>query len=864
MMETRSTQPDLPADRTHTLPPGSLAHTRDLPTPPLSAWPSVPGYEVLGELGRGGMGVVYQAKHLRLGRVVALKMILIGAHASAEQRQRFVAEAQAVARLQHPNIVQVFEIAEAAPAPYFSLEFVPGGTLAQRAGGTPQPPHRAAQLVETLARAMDYAHGQGVVHRDLKPGNILLTAEGAPKITDFGLAKLSDAAGPTRTGAIVGTPAYMAPEQAEGRAVGPLTDLHALGALLYELLTGRPPFQADSLPGLLAQIMLVEPLPPRQLVPSLPRDLEIICLKCLEKVPQQRYASAGALADDLRRFQADESIAARPPTVAQRWHRFARRHRALVWATTLVGCTLTLGLLGTSVGLWRAWAAEGQLRTNVTQLLAARQQLHRDLLDSHLTTAKLACQRGDWQAALQADEAALLLDPPDVLGLRLHRVLVRTMLNDRAGAERELHALAQEPDLGPHEGLLHLLRGDLSLSRWHDRAAALADLHRALELGLSPADTAYVRGLLAERTIDAELHFRTALALDPFHVRAHQMLLIDLVMLGRATDARQQAHLTLQLFPDDPNPRVVLALFAVIAGDPATAQRELDQVLPRFDTGTATAIRRGFELAQLAARPEADFAGWAGVWLKTRAATQLTALLAEGRGLPALQLTGGNFVNLPAAANGLGVFLDPIVRAWRGQEPSVAELAHMEEALVGHPLGDLALMLATFKLNRASLELNRPGGRDWPAIYALLFRSATLFQQAAESPCLIASHPRAARGHALQAQVLCARAVQLGPPDPRWHATALANVRWFLGQPDLTPAEAQFVAGLALELGEPSLARAVTQAGLERQPRAVDLWQVLLRVDQAIGAHQRTRTTAQRLLQLAPNHPAAQQVLAEP
>ena len=210
------------------------------------AVPAIAGYEILGELGRGGMGVVYRARQVRLNRPCVLKMILGGAHAGAEAAARFLAEAEAVARLQHPNIVQIHHIGEADGLPFFELEYVDGGSLDRRLDGTPWPARRAAELVEALARGVAEAHRQGIVHRDLKPGNVLLAADGTPKITDFGLAKsLAADSGLTRTDSIMGSPGYMAPEQAEGKTkqVGPLADVYALGAILYELLTGRPPFR---------------------------------------------------------------------------------------------------------------------------------------------------------------------------------------------------------------------------------------------------------------------------------------------------------------------------------------------------------------------------------------------------------------------------------------------------------------------------------------------------------------------------------------------------------------------------------------------------------------------------------------------
>jgi serine/threonine-protein kinase len=283
--------------------------------------PAIPGYEILGELGCGGMGKVYKARQAGVNRVTALKVVLAGLHASPEERERFRIEAEAAARVQHPHVVQIYEVGEHDGHHYLALEFVEGGSLAQKINGTPLPPRRAAELLAQLADGVHEAHQRGVVHRDLKPANVLLTAAGLPKITDFGLAKRLDADfAHTQTGAILGTPSYMAPEQAEGRSkdVGPATDVYALGAMLYELLTGRPPFRAATLWETVEQVRSQEPAPPRLLQPGTPRDLETICLKCLQKEPDRRYRSAQELRDDLRRFLDGEPIHARSINVLER------------------------------------------------------------------------------------------------------------------------------------------------------------------------------------------------------------------------------------------------------------------------------------------------------------------------------------------------------------------------------------------------------------------------------------------------------------------------------------------------------------------------------------------------------------------
>jgi WD40 repeat protein/tetratricopeptide (TPR) repeat protein len=341
------------------LPPGMEATTVPVrpdggrpDPPPEGGWPSVPGYEILGELGRGGMGVVYKARQTALGRVVALKMILDADYAGEDARRRFEAEARAVARLQHANIVQVFEVGEHRGTPFFSLEYCPGGSLAGQLDGTPWEAGRAAALVEPLARALHAAHREQVVHRDLKPGNVLLGGDGTPKVTDFGLAKKLDEQGQTRTGVVMGTPSYMAPEQAAGenRAVGPAADVWALGTILYELLTGRPPFKGATTLETLRQVLGDEPVPPSRLNPQVPRDLETVCLKCLEKDPPRRYGSAEALADDLRRFQSGEPVAARPAGRLERLTKWARRRPAQA-ALVLVGSLATVLLVAGLVSL---------------------------------------------------------------------------------------------------------------------------------------------------------------------------------------------------------------------------------------------------------------------------------------------------------------------------------------------------------------------------------------------------------------------------------------------------------------------------------------------------------------------------------
>ena len=299
-----------------------------LPEPGANRAEVVPGFEILGELGHGGMGVVYKARQARLKRLIALKMIRSDWHGNPEHLARFEIEAEAVARLNHSNIVRIYEISKARGVAYVVLELLEGGTLKQLAAGTPQPVREAAALLSALARGVHAAHVAGILHRDLKPSNVLFDLAGVPKIADFGLAKrLEVEDGETQTGQILGTPSYMAPEQAKGwdREIGPATDIYSLGAILYEMLTGRPPLKGTTALETLKLVQEEDPVPPSRLRSKLPFDLETICLKCIARDPRKRYPDALSLADDLDRYLCGESILARRASVLQRGIKQARK-----------------------------------------------------------------------------------------------------------------------------------------------------------------------------------------------------------------------------------------------------------------------------------------------------------------------------------------------------------------------------------------------------------------------------------------------------------------------------------------------------------------------------------------------------------
>ncbi len=470
----------------------SVATVRGEDVPqPAAGWPVVEGYEILTELGRGGMGVVYRARQTTLGREVALKVPRPGTLLSGEFRERFVREARAAALLDHPNLVPVYEVGTAGALCFIASAYCPGITLSQwLARRTESVPARlAAQLVATLAGASQHAHARGVIHRDLKPSNVLLQGrprnsgdpnatvndpggadtelEFVPRITDFGLAKLTidptgqpggeDGGAGTQSGALLGTPNYMAPEQASGksREVGPAADVYALGVILYELLTGRPPFLGETVLDTLEQVRSREPLPPHRLRPKLSRDLETICLKCLEKEPRKRYASAAALADDLHRYLTGAPILARPIRSWERGIKWARRKPAVatLWAVGLAAL-----LAGTGWKLWSSW--EQVERRSVAEL-ALREAETRQEAGSNPAT-----WNGRYAAAQRAESLVGRVSGAEELQTRVQQLLTRL-----ADEERDRHMLARLEEIrllegaAVKDGMFDIMRADPEYAR---------------------------------------------------------------------------------------------------------------------------------------------------------------------------------------------------------------------------------------------------------------------------------------------------------------------------------------------------------------------------------------------------------------
>ena len=471
-------------------------------------------YDLVSEIARGGMGVVYKARQRSLGRVVALKVLSSGEFASPEFVRRFRAEATAAARLQHPNIVAIHEVGEHEGVRYFTMDFVEGPDLARSMDGRPLRPDVAATQLRTIAEAIEHAHRQGILHRDLKPSNVLIDPFGEPRVTDFGLAKeLAVESDLTETGQVLGTPGYLPPEQADP-SLGPLTpaaDVYSLGAILYYMLTARAPFVAGSLQEILRQVAVEDPVAPRVLNPGVPRDLETICLKCLERAPERRYPSAAALAEDLRRFIAREPIVARPASATGRFARWCRRRPAMatVW---LLAVALALGSTSSAVVISQARI---RAETALAQARTAESIGRERLRDAKLAEARavrrttLPGRRSQALAALA--EAAKIRPGPD---LRDEAVAALMLLDVRAvdhwdlgseGVERITFSPSGQQAAFESLNAIGTERGDVTLRRWGKPEAVARIQLKASERIIGPLRFSPDGSLVMARHLDETL-----------------------------------------------------------------------------------------------------------------------------------------------------------------------------------------------------------------------------------------------------------------------------------------------------------------------------------------------------------------------
>ena len=639
------------------------------------------------------MGVVYRARQQQLNRLVALKMIRAGMDATQGDRDRFRVEAEAVARLRHANILQIYDIGEAAGLPFVALELLEGGSLAARLAGTPQPGSQAAVLMVTLARAIHAAHRAGIVHRDLKPSNVLFDCEGTPKIVDFGLAKrLEQEEGQTQSGQIVGTPSYMAPEQARGESkeVGPAADVYALGAILYEMLTGRPPFKGTSPMETVIQVIYNETVPPSRLFSRVPRDLETICLKCLAKEPSRRYTSAGELADDLARHLASEPILARRTPLSEQAVKWARRRP--VAATLLVLGLMTVAALVNA--WWREAARVTEARVFADQTLFESQGLltqglwndarvlltgllsrlrdEPQLKDRRNRAAALLVQADRGRAEQDAEDRArrryqrflqlhkeALFHETQFTGLDLSRSGEVTRNSARgaldlfaAGDSRETWTLAALPTTFSARERAEITEGCYELLLILAEAAGQPDqglrfLDQAARLHPAPTRAYHLRqaACLARRG-DAEGAGRARSAaeeIEPSSALDHFLTGQERYKRGDWITARQHFEAALRLQPDHFWAHCLTAVCCLQLNRPQEAVPELNACLQREPDFAWLYILRGFTLSLLATRDRAEAANryqaaeadfhHAGTLLESRPGDELRYVLLVDRGL---------------------------------------------------------------------------------------------------------------------------------------------------------------------------------------------------------------------------------------
>lgn len=850
ILAVQATLPDVPSSATSAAKPDPLPH---------SLCP--PGYRLLSVLGQGGMGVAYKAWQERLHRVVALKMIRPGTH-RPDEIARFRTEAEAVGRLQHPNIVQVFDFGETEGSPYLALEYVDGGSLDRLLAGTPLGATDSAFLLESLARAVHYAHTSGVLHRDLKPGNILVakrqsgdsttTGPGAhsdsasgsatlnwiPKITDFGLARLTSETGErqTATGAVLGTPSYMSPEQAAGEThgLGPATDVYALGAILYELLTGRPPFRAATPIATIRQVIQQDPVAPRRLLATLPADLETICLKCLEKSPNARYPSAEALAEDLRRFRMHEPIVARPASVAERLRKWARRRPAIasLSAMLLVG---TIGSLIALTSLWRTAEKERSKAINEEgRAKTAEKQVRAQLAEAQVQAARLAMRQGAWRDALTHLREAKQAGSQEANLIALLTARSHVAMHDHPAAKQVVRQLLREPSLGSLRGQALLVHADLLLAENAGDEHALKVVREATTHVLPPAEAAYARGLLAESTPEALASFEQALRDDPFHHRANGMLGLLLILRGRKDDALHRISHGELLFPDDPSFRILHALLLASSRDMPGADRVLEPAKSLIDNEQFAAAQDFVKLTRTVADLEDAFEGQP---LTSGGNLRFASLIAKATLMPKKTAT----LILPIPPVVIRVFskltaaLPQILLRTKGGTQALKEIAAI------HPDGMIDYFLGT--------QFGVAG--EWS-------ESERWFQSALEKPSFISL--RKPLLFALSASQWMQTLEEPVKDSKQLLARAVANTRALTKLGKSPPDQAATMACIACDANDLQLARWIVAEAKQANPNHLGLLSQALRVEYRAGNDTQAIAIADAILAKMPRHETALQV----
>jgi tetratricopeptide (TPR) repeat protein len=834
------------------------------------------------------------ARDEELGREVALKEIRHPRALDPGARSQFVREAQVTGRLEHPGIILVYGLGRGADGrPFYAMRLILGPTLRDACDRfhadkrlRDDPTSRSLELRKLLRHFLDvcnaigYAHGQGVLHLDLKPDNVMLGRYGETQVVDWGLTRRPTAAevdgaglptGPPREGdaelapGVRGTLGFMSPEQATGDpdAIGRSSDVFGLGATLYYFLTGRAPYEREG-PGpggsdvaLLRCVREGKFPPPRAVVPSVPPALNAICLKAMRPNPGDRYASPGALAADVERWLADEPVSAYPDPWRTRAARWVRRNKptaaasVILLAVAVVSLALSTFLIAREAD--RARTAEQASAREAGRARTAERQTQALLAASYAAAARLASQRGAWKDALANFDKALDAGHPDPLGIRLGKVRAWVALDQMRDAFYELEGLAGRNDLGPYEGQVLLWKADLGHARGLDATAKKELLQRALAVGLDGADRAYAEGLLARTSAEAIGQFRRALRLDPFHNRATNQLAWLLSVLGRRQEARDELVKAELIFPDDPSPRVIHALLLAADGDSKGAEGQLDRtrdhVGPVVFGGWQSAVRfiaRYHDLdALLLDQAEADSDSellrfLLRVWAESGLGRPDLPVVIDPDRMTAVDyppfLTDvfRRLIPSPKVLPAIAMARLGVAGPWHRELRH--ELDELDEAIEVLPVGELVLFRSILLLAE---------GQDEAAEGAAL--------QAAEMPSLLKVRRMALFVTLLAEQRLLGRPV--APPDLRDRVRR--NIRALAATGYADPKRSAFLVALAVLVGEVDLARSVLDDWERRSPRDPDAWAHRAAVERHGRSYGRAIPVAQEALRVKPGHPLA-------
>ena len=783
------------------------------------------------EIGHGGMGVVYRARQLSLARVVALKLLLLGKYSSAESIECFQREARSAAGLNHPNIVPIYEVGEHDGQHFFSMEFVDGKDLEEILESGPLPPCRAAEIVLAIADAVQFAHEHGMLHRDLKPSNVLVDRTGKPRLTDFGLAKrIGEQSELTRTGRVMGTPNYLAPEAVLGAVteIGVASDVYGIGAIFYELLTARPPFLGSSVLETIRSICHDEPAAPRVINSSVPRDFETVCLKCLAKDPKARYSSAAALREDCKRLLTGHPPLARRPGPIVKLQKWAQRNigYVLLVSTILIVSSLAYAIV-------RDFRAERDLARQLATSSAA------------WGNAELASRNGQWREALRYWREAEAAGYGDKIYLGLRRAEAWTVLSqpDRAGGE--LVKLSKRADLGERRGTVLLYLGEHELFDKGTYGQGVNHIQQAVQAGLMGADKSFAAALLAESTPRALELFRETLKLNPFHHGAHRHSLGLEHLLGRHEELAEHIRVFKTLFPDDPSGTFVEASELALAGNLANAQARLESVSGAAPPELLNRLRSGLRLLTLAAKYY-DVDVYLGERPFDRA--ELDQLLANvgsllpSQGLPTTPLSLSSFrvPDLPCIQSGIHEAFEAVqtlmVPLWGDMDSTVRKI---KSSWGHHPEALLPMFAAT------SLDSRHPRGE--PKSLSLLLIQADLFQLAADSSSVLPSLGRLALYRAARVHFELAERHQTNSVQ-----ACLANIRNASRALEISPSEGRTYFEMAFALNDYDLARTFLKRWEEKKPRNTDALQARIRLEISTGTFGEALKSIDQLLARSP------------